>query len=438
MRSALFVIACVALGVAIYGCSSSASDSDDANGNPTSSDSGTTSDSAITISDGGAPSDGSVVGVTPAFTPEMPRILNDGGAILSAPQIVTITWSTDTNASALDTFGDSIGSSDYWKPVSEYGIAAATSGTANHVSITDTPAGSMTEDEIDTFISEHVQAAPGNGWPANSAQTEYVLYTPESMKVTSSGKNDCESTDGYHDETTSTSNPHIVYAVILESCHDTTDVVTFSTETASHEMIESATDPHVQTDLAWTGFDPDHLAWDIWQDWQDEIADACEYNPDADYEETAPFAYMVQRFWSNASASAGHNPCLRVPSQSYFNVTPLDVAPITITYDGITGSAATKGFEIPVGTTKTIRYGFYADGTSDDWSVQFVEGDGFTSPTTPQLTIVTDKTAGNNGDIANVSVTVNKAGSKTGILMTAISTRGSEPLHYMPVLIGAY
>lgn len=436
----LFVVACVALCAAGYGCSSTAADSSAQNGDDTATDSGSTSDGSTTNLDAGTSSDSAVVAVTPAFTPEMPRIMNDGGAILSAPQIVTITWSTDTNANTLNAFGDEIGSSDYWKPVSEYGVGAATSGTANHVSITDAPAATMTEDQIDTFISEHVEAAPGNGWPANSAQTEYVLYTPESMKVTSSGKNDCESTDGYHDETTSKSNAHIVYAVILESCHGTSDVVAFSTETASHEMIESATDPHVQSDLAWTGFDSDHLAWDVWQEQQDEVADACEYFPDADYTEVAPFAYSVQRYWSNASAAGGHNPCLRVPAQSYFNTTPLDVAPIAITLDGVTGSSSTKGFEIAPGTTKTIQFGFYADGTSDDWSVQFVEGDGFTAPTTPRLTITTDKTAGNNGDIANVSITVASAtsGAKTGIMMTAISTRGSEPIHYMPVFIGAY
>ncbi|MEO8877177.1 MAG: hypothetical protein ABI461_16405, partial [Polyangiaceae bacterium] len=77
-------------------------------------------------------------------------------------------------------------------------------------------------------------------------------------------------------------------------------------------------------------------------------------------------------------------------------------------------------------------------GDKGPWALQIVEGDGFTKPETPHLTITTDKTAGSNGDIANVSITVNSVGAKTGILMTAISTRGSESLHYMPVLIGAY
>jgi hypothetical protein len=364
--------------------------------------------------------------------------MNDGGAILSAPEIVTVTWTTDTNAKTYEAFGDAIGASDFWKPVSEYGIGLATSGATNHVEVGDAPAATMTEDEIDTWVATNVAGAPGNGWPVNTAQTEYMVYAPESMKVTSGGKNDCETTDGYHDETSTPTIAHIVYGVILEACHGTTDVVAFSTETASHEMIESATDPHIQSDLAWTGFDPDHLAWDIWQDQQDEVADACEYNDDADYQEDAPFAYNVQRFWSNASAAAGHNPCLRVPAQSYFNATPLDVEAITVTTTEATAAAETKGFRIPIGTTRAVRFGFYGDGASDPWAFQVVEGDSFTTPSPAHLTITTDRSAGNNGDIANVSVTVNSVGSKSGILMTAISTRGAEPLHYMPVLIGAY
>jgi hypothetical protein len=432
VRFELVVVSCVALLSVIAGCSATVGGS--ANVNDDVGDSGSSVDGAITSADAGAV-EASVGTVTPAFTPEMPRILNDGGTLLDKAQIVTVTWTSDPNEKALEAFGDAIGTSAYWKQASEYGIGDATSV---HVEVSDAPAGAMTEDELDTFVADHVAAAPGNGWPENTAQTAYVIYTPASMQITSSGASDCETTDGYHDETSTKTIAHIVYAVVLEACHETTDVVAFSTETASHEMIESATDPHTQSDLGWTGFDADHLAWDIWQEQQDEIADACEYNTDADYQEAAPFAYGVQRFWSNASAAAGHNPCVRAPTQSYFNTTPLDTEPITVTVSSEKSAATTKGFEISVGSSKTIRYGFYADGTDGPWTLQVVEGDGFTTPTTPHLKITIDKSSGDNGDIANVTVLVDSVGSKTGILMTAISTRGSEPIHYMPVLIGVY
>ncbi len=433
MRFGLAIFLCAAILAAIAGCSSSIERSNEAFGDATdASAASAAADGSVSVA---SDLDAAVIAVTPAFAPEMPRVVNDGGAILSKPQLVTVTWTTDPNEGALENFGDAIGSSSYWKQVGEYGVGEATSA---HVEVSDAPASTMTEDELASFVADHVTGAPANGWPVNTAQTAYVIYTPPSMKITSSGTDDCDSTDGYHDETSTKTFAHIVYAVVIEACHDSQDVVSFSTETASHEMIESSTDPHWQSDLAWSGFDSDHLAWDIWQQQQDEIADACEYNSDAVYEETAPFAYGVQRFWSNASAAAGHNPCVRAPTQAYFNTTPLDTEAISVTVSSEKTAANTKGFEIPVGSTKVLRYGFYADGEGGPWTFQVVEGDGFTTPTTPHLKITSDRASGDNGDIANVSVEVDSVGTKTGILMTAISTRGSEPIHYMPVLIGAY
>jgi hypothetical protein len=432
VRFGLAIFLCAAILAAIAGCSSSIARSNEAFDDATH-DASTAADGSVSdVSDLDA---ATVVAVTPAFTPEVPRIVNDGGAILSKPQLVTVTWTTDPNEKALEDFGDAIGTSSYWKLVGEYGVGEATSA---HVEVSDAPASTMTEDELASFVADHVAAAPANGWPVNTEQTAYVIYTPPSMQITSNGSDDCDSTDGYHDETSTSSIAHIVYAVVMEACHDSQDVVSFSTETASHEMIESATDPHWESDLAWSGFDSDHLAWDVWQEQQDEIADACEYNTDADYEEVAPFAYGVQRFWSNASAAAGHNPCVRAPTLPYFNTTPLDTEAINVTVSSEKTASSTKGFEIPVGSSKVIRFGFYADGKGGPWTFQVVEGDGFTTPSAPHLKIASDRASGDNGDIANVTVDVDSVGTKTGILMTAISTRGSEPIHYMPVLIGAY
>lgn len=426
----------VVVGAAlICGCSSSA----DGEGAPAESDAGI-SDARVIDSGGDAGAVGIDAAVVPAFKPEMPQIVTDGGAVLSAPEIVTVTWTTDTNAKAFEAFGDALTTSDYWKPMREYAIGAGVSGPTRHVEVADAPKTTMTEDELDTWVAGQVAAAPGNGWPALTAQSVYVVYAPPTMHVTSGGADDCESTDGFHDETSTSTLAHIVYAVVLESCHDTADTVAFSTAIASHEIVEAASDPHTQTDLAWTGFDADHLAWDIWQQQQDEVADACEYAADADYTENAPFSYNVQRLWSNASAAAGHSPCLLPPPLPYFNTTPLDVEAIAVTTSASESKTpkVTKGFRIGVGQSRTVRFGFYADGENGPWALSFVEGNGFTTPSEPHLTITTDKTAGDNGDIANVSITVNSVGAKTGILMTAISTRGDEPLHYMPVLVGAY
>jgi hypothetical protein len=75
-------------------------------------------------------------GTYPAFQPNIGQIVNQGGTLLTSPKIVTVTWQSDPNASTFEAFGDKIGASSYWKTaVGQFGVGAATSGTANHVRI---------------------------------------------------------------------------------------------------------------------------------------------------------------------------------------------------------------------------------------------------------------------------------------------------------------
>lgn len=373
----------------------------------------------------------------PAFAPDMPVIVNEGGAILSKPEIVTVTWNSDPNAAKYEAFDDAIGGSSYWKSsLAPYGVGAATGGAARHVRITTAPPASMKATQLDTLIADNVAAAPGNGWPARTNQTEYVVYTPAGMTLTDGGPDACNLEAGYHDETSSGSLQHIVYAVVIQSCHDQQNVVEYSTEVASHEIAEAATDPHAESDLAWAYFDSNHLAWDLWQGDQDEIADACEYLDDAFYQEPALNAW-VQRLWSNTSWKAGHNPCVPLPSAPYYNVTPLNLQTVTVTTAGSATPVTSKGFRIPVGQQKTLGFGLYSDAPMAPWTVDAVEGDGFTPPSPARLSISLGSTSGANGDIVHVTVGVNSGGKASGILMTVMSTSGGLT-HYMPVLIGAY
>ncbi len=376
-------------------------------------------------------------GAYPAFAPDMPRIVDQGGAILSKPEIVTVTWDADPNAATYEAFGDAMGGSSYWSAaVTEYGVGAATSGSSRHVRITSAPPGTMTATALDTLIATQVDGAPGSGWPAATAQSMYVVYVPEATALTDGGQDACNLESGYHDETSKGGNAHIVYAVVVEGCRDKQDVVQFSTEVASHEISETATDPHVQSDLAWTSFDADHYAWELWQGRQDETADACEYYDDAYYQEPALSAW-VQRVWSNASGPLGHNPCVPLPTEAYFNATPLGLEDISVTTGKSKTPHATKGLHVPVGQTKTISFGLYSDAPHAAWKVEAVEGDGFASLNNPRLTLSTSKGSGANGDKVDVSVTVNSVGSATGILMTVVSTSNGLS-HYMPLLVGAY
>ena len=72
----------------------------------------------------------------------MGQLKHNGGSVLKNPVIVTVTWAGDDKADQLEAFGDTVGAGQYWKDVtSEYAVAAATSGDAHHVRITEPAAG---------------------------------------------------------------------------------------------------------------------------------------------------------------------------------------------------------------------------------------------------------------------------------------------------------
>lgn len=376
-----------------------------------------------------------------AFTPDIGQLKTKGGAVVKAPKIVTIVWTQDPNYKTYEAIGDNIGASAYWKTtVSEYGVGPATNG--GHVEITGAPPASMDDgtnnDEVDAFIVKGVTGAPANGWPVPDANTMYMLYLPEATALLNNKADDCPNNNGYHSETTVGANTHVVYGLIASKCHDpATSAVDEATETATHEIAEAATDPHTNSDLAWTGFDADHYAWELFQQRQDEDGDACEFYDDVYYNDMAVGGF-VQRLWSNASAKAGHNPCVPVPAEPYFNATPL--AQETITTTGTTNLMhTTKGYRIAVGASKTFAIGFYSDAKTDDWDVTPYVGDGFGPPATPHATVSIDKSTGNNGTIANVTVNVTSAPAKGNqILITLVSSLKTGPSHYFPILIGAY
>ncbi len=196
-------------------------------------DSGTTNQADA---DNGAPNS-----TYPAFKVDVAQIVNGGGSVMAAPVVVTVTFSTDTQAATWNALGDAIGTSSYWHTINgEYGIGQATSGSANHVSITDTPAAQMSDDEIDSLVAQHA----GVDWPAPTANTIYALYLAPQTTLYFGGLPDAGGQDvcaqgvgGYH---SSTMSKGYVYAVMPQCSGFQAADVELS---ATHELNEAATDP---------------------------------------------------------------------------------------------------------------------------------------------------------------------------------------------------
>ena len=367
----------------------------------------------------------------PAFPPDLPVLQYGGGPLLKAPVIVTITYDTDPKRAEFEAFGDTIGKSAYWSSVtSEYGVGPAVSGPSNHVHIAGTPPASVADRDVRNLIA----ANAGGAWPAATDNSIYVYYAhPSSVVANFAGRDLCKSgVGGYHSSTT-VGTRRVAYAVLPQCPAAGFPVVASS----SHELAEAVTDPF-QSPRGYNGFDNAHLAWELWQQFNVENGDACEFYVDSFYTESeSAFAYSVQRQWSNANAKVGKNPCApEDPAQPYFNVTPLALENIKVDLTSLGSSSAfpTKGYHVGVGETKTIALGLWSQSKRGPWSLKVAEGNPLIGVVTSNLTLSIDLKSGQNGQTAFLTVTA-KSASPTRYEFIAIESYVFGVAHYMPLLI---
>jgi hypothetical protein len=138
----------------------------------------------------------------------------------------------------------------------------------------------------------------------------------------------------------------------------------------SHELIEAATDPYPGgNSAAYVQVDNAHIYWDTAQGGS-EIADMCENDPEA-YDNLIPGLtnYYVQRYWSNASIKAGHDPCVPELANTVFFQSVPELSTTVNINAGTGGNVNAKGVHIPVGQTGTVTIDLYSDGVTPDWQV---------------------------------------------------------------------
>jgi hypothetical protein len=301
----------------------------DANGHADASDSGG--------ADGGGFGDAGPVGPFP-----FPPVTYQGGPLMTAPNIITITFPGDTLATQLATFGASLTQSSYWDSISAGYCNGATcigngpTGTA--VALTTAPAASYTDSTqggpstIQTFIAGLI-----------------------STSISLDGSASCQSFDGYHGSMM-VGSQEVVYAIIPEcAAPQMTPAINLlqnTTITASHEAIEAASDPSDTQTAFYLDFgNQSTFGWDDVQG--GEIADLCVDPFLLGQDETTENGFTVQRIWSVTNASAGKNPCVPIPAgEVYFNV-----------------FSTVNAVILSVGESATIEIDALADGPMGSWTV---------------------------------------------------------------------
>ncbi len=377
---------------------------------------GSAGGSAATSSDACTSVDAGIGGGFP-----FPVVSYSGGLLVTAPRVVTVTFTGDAMAAELTQMGDALASSTYWNEIRPGFFGAGDStcvgdgprGTS--VVLGASPAASYTDSDVPGGASTLKTWLSGlitdHTLPAPDANTIYALYFPPTTSISFAGGQSCQDFDGYHEALTVGSQT-VIYAVIPECAAPvmTPEITTLqnTTITTSHEVIESATDAVVTptTGGYYLDFnDEDVLGWnDVLGG---EVADLCVDVFGLGQDETSDGTFTVQRIWSIPRATAGKNPCVPIPAgEVYFNVWPSATVLV-----------------MDVGESRTVTLQALADGAMPAWMVL---AEDFTDATAG-TTYLTFSIAGGATDDAGTAETTMASGDTAQLTVTLVADPGQTP-----------
>ena len=310
-------------------------------------------------------------GPYPAPHPPMPQVQNQKGPVLTAPQLVPISFQGDPLADAIDAFiAQMVATTSYWSgATAEYGVGPLSTMSPQHVG--EAAPLSITDAQIQTWLTSKILSG---AFPRPDSDTIYVVFYPRESVVTTDVGTSCQQPgfNAYHSDYVLVGNGAAtpVAYVVVGRCPppvpSATDMDMVSGE-ASHEIIEVATDPRPGTRPAYGRVDPADIGW-AFIGGGGEVGDLCAGFPDSFYKPSG-IATLVQRVWSNAGAAASHDPCQPEGTSPYFNSAVFNDQ-IQVTDPQGNFSMQANGVLVPVGSERDVELDLYSDGpTSAPWIV---------------------------------------------------------------------
>jgi hypothetical protein len=366
--------------------------------------------------DGGTDTDASFVfKAAPPGT--FAQAVSFGGSVVKAPKVVPILFAGDDQQATLTSFTAKLATGTYWGQISaEYGVGALV--VKAPIVVPESAPATIDDSQIASWLTSKFTSDPAR-FGAPDAQTLYLFYYPSGTTVTQGSGTGCAEFGGYHFETTAGATP-IGYAVVprcpAQGGRSATEV---TTEAATHELLEWATDPFPESRPAYMSVDDAHAVWG--RVFLGELGDLCAQDAPA---YPADLGYTVTRSWSNASAKAGHAPCVPAPQSPYFTAFPAkpDLIPVT---DFVGRAIQTQGFRVGVGQSKTIDLTLYSDGPMAAWSVQVMDLTairGAGGP--PEFSYTLDRSKGTSGETLKLTIKGETAASQgQGFLLISETPR---------------
>ena len=369
--------------------------------------------------------------IFPAPHGPIPPVTYNGGRVIGAPKVVTVTFDGDAQRSMVESFGDTITATTWWDAVaSEYCdtsgkcIGHGTGGVYGHIAAA--PASNFTDSSqggassLQTYIDARIQDGTV---PPPGVDTLYMIYLPSTTTVNLDGAQSCKEFGAYHNAMSSTppgaaAPVQFAYA-IMPRCSSSKGELTFA---ASHEIIEAATDPYLSPDRqSYDAFGSDSDAWDL-VGGGGEVGDRCVDFTGMGQDSYMESGFLVQRSWSNAAAKASHDPCVPAPSttkQPYFNVAP----------------SVSDMLVMKVGQTKTFDLTAFSDGPTPAFSVDVTEVSQFFGGSNV-LDLSLDQSTLQNGQKTRLTVTLTSDPGKGGFAAFQVTSTLGQIAHTWSYTVG--
>jgi hypothetical protein len=360
----------------------------------------------------------------------LPQLIYQGGELLSAPNVVTVTFASDTLASQVRDLGASLTSSAWWNTVrpgycaGDGGACVGDGPPGSFAVLPGSPSSSYTDSDQGqaSTLQQLLAGAIADGTlPTPGANDVLVVYFPvdavdggiPQTTVTLDGMTSCEmgGFDGYHNFM-AVNGQQVPFSVVMECpapppllmTIPTIDLLQNTTITTSHEVFESSSDPIPPTGFLLDLNDLNNWGWaDIVGD---EGADLCVDAFGLEQDETSDGTYTVQRIWSNSRAAAGIDPCVPAPEgEAYFNASPKE----------------SSFYVVDVGGSVTFEVDAWSSGPIGDWTLLALDWSASTTSTYLDFSI-----AGGQESQAGPQIQVHD-GSRVEVTVTLLADPGSLP-----------
>jgi hypothetical protein len=297
----------------------------------------------------------------------LPGVRSAGGLTLAQPHAIPVfIGANDVREAAMTTFLDAMAGSDYWRATTaEYGVGDLVVDPAVHA--TGSLPAEMTHLDVKEWLASRFAA--GTGFPAlGPPGSIYVVFFPPRTVITAPWGTSCVDYRAYHGEFIAKSRRVAFAAIPRCSSGLSESELDALTRSVSHELIEAATDPFVDSHPAYALPDDRSMGWVLGAG--AEVTDRCMYEPAA-YGALVG-GRSVARSWSNAAAATGHDPCVPAISGTYFNAEPIFPELLALRLGN--GKTAARTITVHVGETRTIDVAPFADGPLAEFTLEAKDG----------------------------------------------------------------